>query len=133
MKYKKYYQICIVGAICEGGWVGVEYKDNYGDIEEKLSMSERGGIYKYGSIMYFKAQDEKQGDPHLNFNTALFAEYFREQLIPSLEQSESTSLGTFLIMDQCSYHTATQEGSFNPRKASRSARSIMKGSKNRDY
>ena len=49
-KYKKYYLICRVGAICEGGLVGVEYNDKYGDIKEKLSMGELGEYINMGAL-----------------------------------------------------------------------------------
>ena len=117
--YNKFYQICIVGAISKNGWVGVEYPE----IERRLLESEEKGVYKYGSLMYFRAQDEDQKDPHLQFNATLFAEYFREQLIPSLDICEHTrnkNKGSLIIMDQCSYHTSIKQGSFNPKKASRS-------------
>ena len=116
LNYNKYHQICIVAAISINGWTGVDYPM----IEAKLKESEKNGIYKYGSIMYFKAQNVEQKDAHMNFNKALFGEYFRDQLIPSLDRDVETSNGALIIMDQCAYHTPLKEGSFNPRKASRS-------------
>ena len=118
LNHNRYHQICIVAAIGINGWIGVKYED----LVDKLVESEINGIYKYGSIMYFKAINREEKDAHLNFNKCLFGEYFQSQLIPSLDNdsdTENNGNGSLIIMDQCAYHTPLKEGSFNPRKASR--------------
>ena len=113
--FRKYHQVCIVGAIEYNGWLGVDY-DN---LEEDLIKSEKKGVYKSGSIMYFKVENSEEKEVHLSFNKELFSEYFLTQFIPSLDKSPRTSKGSYIIMDQCAYHTPPHEQSFNPRKATR--------------
>ena len=104
-----YNQIAIVGAMNTHGWIGVDY-DN---LTHNLKRSNNNYTFSYGGIQYFKTINPDRRDPHTCFTRDTFGEYFRDHLVPSLNES------SLIIMDRAPYHTPLAESEFNIKKARR--------------
>ena len=102
-----YNEIAIVGALSDTGWVGVDYPN----LEEKLRESNQEFTFSHGTILYFKTLNPDKRDPHTCFTRETFGAYFREKLMPLLEES------SLIIMDRAAYHTPAADSEFHVKKA----------------
>ena len=102
-------RILIVAAMSREGWVGADYNTIENDLVETGRLNK--GLYKHGSILYFKANNPDLGDYHQNFNIQNFKEYYEGQLIPSMTRP------SLIIMDRATYHSHIEDDEINPRKA----------------
>ena len=105
-----YNQIAIVGALASDGWVGVDYSI----LQSTLVNSNSNYQFSYGGILYFKTLNPDRSDPHTCFTRESFGSYFREHLLPSLNDS------SVIIMDRAAYHTPLADTQFNIKKARKS-------------
>ena len=101
--------VCIVAAINYQGWTGV----NYPEIKDQLRLSCKKGVYKYGSIKYFKYENLDESDYHHSFTIPFFSDYFENDLLPGL------TAPSILIMDRVSYHVHLVGSAVEIRKATR--------------
>ena len=95
-------QVCIVAAISRRGWIGV----NYGNMETELKISgdNHNGVFKHGSIQYFKRDNSERTDYHTNFTKEFFIEYYEQQILKYLERP------SLIIMDRAAYHMMKEPG-----------------------
>ena len=109
-KPNSWRRINIVAAINRNGWTGVDYQT----LCQDLKRSAKVGVFRSGSILYFKVgKDKNDEDYHKNFNRESYIEYFKEQLLPSLERP------SIILADRVAYHTTIGKNQFNPKRATK--------------
>ena len=91
--------------------MGVDYENM--ETELRISGDRQKGVFKHGSIQYFKRDNSERTDYHTNFTTEFFIEYYREQILKLLRRP------SLIIMDRAAYHMVKEAGDIDTTKAAK--------------